>query len=570
MIMKGKCYYCKKEFTKSGIQKHLKSCEDARRFTVGDDTSTAVVENFILSISPIYDSSDYWLYILINKDSTLRELDQFLRDVWLECCGHLSSFVIEGERYDSHTDEAFGYGLSLNKMSAKLKNVVELNDRFRYMYDFGSTTYLEIRVASELLSGRRKKKIEIMARNNAPSLRRSNSPRTGVCGYKGHVEDEKAYLPEPAKPSSKVIPFKNQAQVEEKPAMEKPFSIDSLLATLTKNELLDIARNLNIEKVSSLKKEELKEKISELYEDRAGYALQNMDTKRYQFLLAIAEHSGYVEAKEEDNWNFSYLLEKGLLFKQIINKASMFAMPEEFRQIVLVGNNNAFRKHLSENEELIHLFWAMCCQYGVITLDNFKGLVKDYIDYDISDRDLRHLMQDGAYYYDEFNFDGYLGSDILVDDPVHIFLEQDKRKDLNYYPFKKSELLDVISQDFIEDNKPMKRLRSFLVGNYNIGKDEADDMIFVLDALLKNDKPTMEVVSGFIENFNFEDIQEANAVTAEIIRFSNNTRLWALKGYSPQELNPELQPVSKETQAGRNEPCPCGSGKKYKKCCGKL
>ncbi|MFO8085339.1 MAG: SEC-C metal-binding domain-containing protein, partial [Desulfobacterales bacterium] len=24
----------------------------------------------------------------------------------------------------------------------------------------------------------------------------------------------------------------------------------------------------------------------------------------------------------------------------------------------------------------------------------------------------------------------------------------------------------------------------------------------------------------------------------------------------------------KETKVGRNAPCPCGSGKKYKKCCG--
>jgi len=27
--------------------------------------------------------------------------------------------------------------------------------------------------------------------------------------------------------------------------------------------------------------------------------------------------------------------------------------------------------------------------------------------------------------------------------------------------------------------------------------------------------------------------------------------------------------VTKAKKAGRNEPCPCGSGKKYKKCCGK-
>jgi len=29
------------------------------------------------------------------------------------------------------------------------------------------------------------------------------------------------------------------------------------------------------------------------------------------------------------------------------------------------------------------------------------------------------------------------------------------------------------------------------------------------------------------------------------------------------------KPVEAEKKVGRNEPCPCGSGNKYKKCCGK-
>ena len=39
----------------------------------------------------------------------------------------------------------------------------------------------------------------------------------------------------------------------------------------------------------------------------------------------------------------------------------------------------------------------------------------------------------------------------------------------------------------------------------------------------------------------------------------------------PQELKPEGNPQPKhaEKRVGRNDPCPCGSGKKYKKCCGK-
>jgi preprotein translocase subunit SecA len=30
----------------------------------------------------------------------------------------------------------------------------------------------------------------------------------------------------------------------------------------------------------------------------------------------------------------------------------------------------------------------------------------------------------------------------------------------------------------------------------------------------------------------------------------------------------EVKPVKKDVKVGRNDPCPCGSGKKYKKCCG--
>ena len=35
------------------------------------------------------------------------------------------------------------------------------------------------------------------------------------------------------------------------------------------------------------------------------------------------------------------------------------------------------------------------------------------------------------------------------------------------------------------------------------------------------------------------------------------------------ELVPENPTVREEPKIGRNDPCPCGSGKKYKKCCGK-
>jgi preprotein translocase subunit SecA len=36
-----------------------------------------------------------------------------------------------------------------------------------------------------------------------------------------------------------------------------------------------------------------------------------------------------------------------------------------------------------------------------------------------------------------------------------------------------------------------------------------------------------------------------------------------------KERESKKEPTIKKDKPGRNDPCPCGSGKKYKKCCGK-
>jgi uncharacterized protein YecA (UPF0149 family) len=40
-------------------------------------------------------------------------------------------------------------------------------------------------------------------------------------------------------------------------------------------------------------------------------------------------------------------------------------------------------------------------------------------------------------------------------------------------------------------------------------------------------------------------------------------------GEDEAPLPPPVEPIKGGDAPGRNDPCPCGSGKKYKKCCGK-
>lgn len=60
-------------------------------------------------------------------------------------------------------------------------------------------------------------------------------------------------------------------------------------------------------------------------------------------------------------------------------------------------------------------------------------------------------------------------------------------------------------------------------------------------------------------------------LTAAIIRVCLDPENMVRVQYQNLEENRRMAPVPKvETtlKVGRNEPCPCGSGKKYKKCCG--
>ena len=42
-----------------------------------------------------------------------------------------------------------------------------------------------------------------------------------------------------------------------------------------------------------------------------------------------------------------------------------------------------------------------------------------------------------------------------------------------------------------------------------------------------------------------------------------------LPGADDEPLPPPVESIRAEDKPGRNDPCSCGSGKKYKQCCGK-
>ena len=79
----------------------------------------------------------------------------------------------------------------------------------------------------------------------------------------------------------------------------------------------------------------------------------------------------------------------------------------------------------------------------------------------------------------------------------------------------------------------------------------------VTDGGEDDDSGTVEFVARF-------SLAGQARVHHELAQFRREEGSWMCSGGT---MDPKGQP-RKVVKIGRNEPCPCGSGKKYKKCCG--
>ncbi len=223
---KGTCTFCHRELSKASMTRHLVSCEqriamqgerESRQQATKIKAFHLVVEGYRLPM--------YWMHLEVAVDTTLATLDRFLRETWLECCGHLSVFRIGGYNYYVDAEMDAFWDMRRKNMQVMLEEVLSPGQTCSYEYDFGSTTELIVKVLAEQEVDMKGKAIQVLARNTLPIIpcggcggpvthictqciykdkgylcdtcARShecgeemllplvNSPRAGVCGYTG-------------------------------------------------------------------------------------------------------------------------------------------------------------------------------------------------------------------------------------------------------------------------------------------------------------------------------------------------------------------------------------------------
>ncbi len=217
---RGKCKFCGREMTRGGLAKHFKSCARRQEAIQAADQGKGKAQTlYQLQVRDAWEGL-YWLYLEMNGSADLEDLDQYLRAIWLECCGHLSQFSVGG------------WGGDEIAMSTRVQNLFKPGVELTHIYDFGTSSETLVKVVdSRQGKPLTKHPLYLMARNNLPEVTCSqcdkqatwlcleciyelqqpgllcdehaenhphrnygepvpfvNSPRVGMCGYTGPAE----------------------------------------------------------------------------------------------------------------------------------------------------------------------------------------------------------------------------------------------------------------------------------------------------------------------------------------------------------------------------------------------
>jgi hypothetical protein len=163
----GSCAMCGKRTTKAAITRHLKGC------LADHEPSQGKVARLIrLRIEDAY-SPIFWMDVEMKATATLKKLDDFLRGEWLECCGHLSDFEIDGITYTVPNPYGNGplgmfAGPYERTMKVKVGGILSKGTRFAHTYDFGTSTELKLRVVDEREGRIGSESVRLLSQNEAP------------------------------------------------------------------------------------------------------------------------------------------------------------------------------------------------------------------------------------------------------------------------------------------------------------------------------------------------------------------------------------------------------------------
>ncbi|MDN4066569.1 SEC-C metal-binding domain-containing protein [Paenibacillus vini] len=362
-------------------------------------------------------------------------------------------------------------------------------------------------------------------------------------------------------------------------------SLKETLKGLTKTRTASLARAYQVPGRSKMKQAELAKAVQEYITDPA-------QLESILLILDAAEwavfEAAYGDSFVQDNYlpygYYRLMLELGIVFTYFNEGKLYLVMPDEVKEVFTKLNTPEFAKKRSKMALVFDYLLAMSNLYGIYTPDKLLEIyngqnASDPLEQEELDELIKQFLQR------EQNFvleEGYLINVGLVynseEGELQSLLQEIQGKP-HYVP-DKTELLKYADDGYFEMTPQLVSLKAYVLDRMSDDEEMVDALVDDIQLACSMNAPLDQLIYEFERrDLVFENPKEAERVIGLIVEISNHTRTWANCGHTLDELGASKlvsgqkagganAPVQ-SAKVGRNEPCPCGSGLKYKKCCGK-
>ena len=393
-----------------------------------------------------------------------------------------------------------------------------------------------------------------------------------------------------------------------------------------KDDLKAFADDIGLTKLSKIKKAELVELVAArlLDPDVMFYRLSIFDDRAIEiFEKGIGKFYRYTD-EERDTVNVLNEMEFAAVGRDDAGEDILFVFDDvaEVWQGVKNEKFDAYRKRAS---------WVWKClywteeMYGYTPIENFLDVIN-------VKKELRMTGDELIEIFDHFpldqlwtvRIDDIFLSTIYAPDPDRLYDLRGRQQGKDYYIPTAAEVEELFDTCALLSTPAYQKMKKYMTKNMHLTVTEAEDILLDLWDMLSTDDDFHESVQWFMEQFETKTKKQAIDLLNLFMPLSNNTRMISNKGHTPSELSgrikfgpgnmpvitagsslaaemlaeaaPEIRKMGfgldLESNAANipvmdlpngldgpvkmsqkkvypNDPCPCGSGKKFKKCCGK-
>ena len=359
-------------------------------------------------------------------------------------------------------------------------------------------------------------------------------------------------------------------------------SLADILPLRKRAELDDIAYELGIYGTSGLRKGELAERIREALPN-VDYFLRSiikMNREEWLYFLRVAEKG---RLTSDVRTPLPYMRAYRDAFIQVYRKDQelIFIIPDEikalFDQLKMAG--------LLEHKEKMVLIdsyaSAAVAFYGALEI---KELV-EIMDKHGKGLEKKSFVESVLYYRSRVDRQYTIYKKMVIalqfDEHGHKRLKDllAAREGKPIYIPSADEFTKYCGLFYYEETSYTKALKQ-MIALFLKDEDKASELTYEIHHLILMQARMQDIVDHIhASGVEYRTMPEMEKMVKLIVEVCNNTRLWSNYGHTPLEMNalrrtkaswPLASQATFDAPESRNAPCPCGSGMKYKHCCGRV